>query len=364
MSDISAIADSVRHDARASGLRYLSDDHPGLERRSQGGHFRYVDADGKAVRDKDTLARIRKLAIPPAWQGVWISPSANGHLQATGRDAKGRKQYRYHSDFRAARDRTKFEHVLTFGASLEKIRARIKTDMAKRGLPREKVLATVVQLLDTTLIRVGNDEYAKANGSFGLTTLRNRHVDVHGDALNFEFKGKSGKMWHLKVRDPRVARVVRTCQELPGQHLFQYLDENGGRQSIGSADVNAYLREITGEDVTAKDFRTFAGTVLAAEALLKFRPPESDTEAKVNVRAAVEEVADRLGNTPTISRKCYVHPAIIDAYLEGKLALGAGKSQAKAVLRFLRARLAKPRRHPVRRAANTSAPSAASAMAA
>ncbi len=364
MSDISAITESVRQDARASGLRYLSDDHPGLERRSKGGHFRYVDADGKAVNDKDTLARIRKLAIPPAWTGVWISPSASGHLQATGRDAKGRKQYRYHSDFRAARDRTKFEHVMTFGASLEKIRARIKVDMAKRGLSREKVLATVVQLLDTTLIRVGNDEYAKANGSFGLTTLRNRHVDVHGDALSFEFKGKSGKMWHLKVRDPRVARVVRTCQELPGQHLFQYLDENGDRQSIGSADVNAYLREITGEDVTAKDFRTFAGTVLAAEALLKFKHPESDTEAKVNVRAAVEEVADRLGNTPAISRKCYIHPEIVNAYLEGELSLGSGKSHERAVLRFLRSRLAKPRRKSVKRLVNGRRAAVPAALAA
>ncbi|MEJ0011091.1 MAG: DNA topoisomerase IB [Bauldia sp.] len=354
MSDILAAS---REDARANGLRYLGDDHPGLSRKPFRGRFRYVDADGRAVKDKATLDRIRHLAIPPAWTDVWISPAANGHIQATGRDQRGRKQYRYHADFRAARDRTKYEHTLEFGKHIEKIRGRVAADMARPGLPREKVLATIVHLLDTTLIRVGNDEYARTNGSFGLTTLRNKHVEVEGGALHFEFKGKSGKMWHLDVHDRRVARIVKSCQELPGQHLFQYLDENGERQSVGSADVNAYLAEITGAEVTAKDFRTFAGTVLAASALLKFKPAESATEAKVNVRAAIEEVAGRLGNTPAICRKCYVHPEIVAAYLDGALAYRAGKSAERAVLRFLQGRLSPRRRRKV-------APVVAAALAA
>ncbi|HVY18614.1 MAG TPA: DNA topoisomerase IB [Bauldia sp.] len=341
MSDILAAA---REDARANGLRYLGDDHPGITRRPFRGRFAYTDANGKAVNDKATLDRIRKLAIPPAWTGVWISPAANGHLQATGRDQRGRKQYRYHADFRAARDRTKYEHVLEFGAHIEKVRERVDADMRRPGLPREKVLATIVHLLDTTLIRVGNDEYARANGSFGLTTLKDRHVKVEGGQLRFEFKGKSGKAWRLAVQDRRVAKIVKSCQELPGQHLFQYLDENGAQQSVGSADVNAYLHEITGAEVTAKDFRTFAGTVLAATTLLRFKPVESETEAKVNVRAAIEEVAERLGNTPAICRKCYIHPEIMAAYLAGALAFRLGKSQERAVLRFLSGRLHKASR--------------------
>lgn len=341
MSDILAAA---REDARNSGLRYLGDDHPGISRQPFRGRFRYRDAGGKPVSDKTILDRIRHLAIPPAWTGVWISPAANGHIQATGRDQRGRKQYRYHADFRAARDRTKFEHTLEFGKHIETIRERVAADMARQGLPREKVLATIVHLLDTTLIRVGNDEYARTNGSFGLTTLRNRHVAVEGGALHFEFKGKSGKMWRLDVRDRRVARIVRSLQELPGQHLFQYLDDTGERQSVGSADVNAYLAEITGAEVTAKDFRTFAGTVLAASALSKFKAAESAAEAKVNVRAAIEEVAERLGNTPAICRKCYVHPEIVAAYLDGALAYRRGKSEERAVLRFLKGRLGKRRR--------------------
>jgi DNA topoisomerase-1 len=356
MSDILAAA---REDARNSGLRYLGDDHPGIGRQSFRGRFRYRDADGKVVRDKATLDRIRHLAIPPAWSGVWISPVANGHIQATGRDQRGRKQYRYHADFRAARDRTKFEHTLEFGKHIEKIREGVAADMARQGLPREKVLATIVHLLDTTLIRVGNDEYARANGSFGLTTLRNKHVEVDGGALHFEFKGKSGKMWRLDVHDRRVARIVRSLQELPGQHLFQYLDDSGDRQSVGSADVNAYLAAITGADITAKDFRTFAGTVLAASALARFKPVESAAEAKVNVRAAIEEVAERLGNTPAICRKCYVHPEIVTAYLDGALAYRAGKSEERAVLRFLKSRLGK---RPRRRAAQAVV--AATALAA
>jgi DNA topoisomerase-1 len=341
MSDILAAA---RADARSNGLRYFGDDHPGLTRRPFRGRFAYTDADGRPVKDEETLARIRKLAIPPAWTDVWISPIPHGHIQATGRDQKGRKQYRYHDDFRAARDRTKYEHVMEFGAHIEKIRARVDADMKRPGLPREKVLATIVHLLDTTLIRVGNDEYARTNGSFGLTTLKRKHVKVDGGALRFEFKGKSGKAWRLAVQDRRVARIVRSCQELPGQHLFQYLDDSGERQSVGSADVNAYLHEITGADVTAKDFRTFAGTVLAAAALLRFKPADSAVEAKVNVRAAVEEVSERLGNTPAICRKCYIHPEIVAAYLDGALAFRPGKSEERAVLKFLAGRLTKPRR--------------------
>lgn len=351
MPDSLPVHDSARADARASGLRYFSDEHPGLGRRRHGPRFAYVDAEGHAIGDQATLKRIRHLAIPPAWSDVWISPVANGHIQATGRDARGRKQYRYHADFRAARDRTKYEHVLAFGEVLAKVRARVESDMARRGLPREKVLATVVRLLDTTLIRVGNSEYARDNHSFGLTTLEDRHVDVAGDALRFEFKGKSGKMWRLKLHDRRVARIVKSCQELPGQHLFQYLDESGAQQAVESADVNAYLHEITGAEITAKDFRTFAGTVLAAVELIGFKPFASATEAKVNVRAAVEAVAKRLGNTPAICRKCYIHPEIVAAYLDGALSLRPGRDSAtiegseRAVLRFLEARIApKPQR--------------------
>jgi DNA topoisomerase-1 len=339
MFDALASPESAREDAETGGLRYIGDDRPGISRKKHGNGFAYAAADATTISDPPTLARISHLAIPPAWTDVWISPANDGHLQATGRDARGRKQYRYHADFRAARDKTKYGHTLAFGSVLEKIRARVKADMGRHGLPHEKVVATIVYLLDRTLIRVGNDEYARTNGSFGLTTLRNRHVDIHGDALRFEFKGKSGKTWQLKVQDRRVARIVKSCQDLPGQHLFQYLDENGDRQSLGSHDVNAYLREVTGAEITAKDFRTFAGTVLAATALLNFKPVESLAEAKVNIRAAIEEVAGRLGNTPAICRRCYIHPEILSAYLDGALALRRSKSEERAVLRFLKDRL-------------------------
>ena len=343
MSDMSL--ESLRDDARASGLSYFSDDHPGIRRVKRGTGFGFIDADGKAVRDPQTLKRIRHLAIPPAWNDVWISPRPGGHVQATGRDARGRKQYRYHDDFRAARDNTKFEHVLAFGKALGAIRKRVEADMALPGLSRAKVLATIVRLLDTTLIRVGNGAYARENHSFGLTTLEDRHVDITGSSLRFEFRGKSGKTWRLQVRDRRVADVVRSCQELPGQHLFQYVGEDGERRSLESADVNAYLHDITGGDVTAKDFRTFAGTVLAAVELSAFPAVAFLAEAKVNVRAAVEVVAARLGNTPTICRKCYIHPEVVTAYLQGALTIGTAKNGAtrdtaeRAVLRFLAGRL-------------------------
>lgn len=307
--------------AEAAGLVYVTDGQPGIARQADRGGFRYTKAKGELVRDEATLERIRKLAIPPAWTGVWICPRANGHLQATGRDARGRKQYKYHPDFREVRDSTKYVHMLEFARALPAIRARIAEHMALRGLPREKVLATVVHLLETTLIRVGNDDYARTNKSYGLTTLRNPHVKVQGSELRFQFKGKSGKTWRLQVRDRRIARIVKSCQELPGQELFQYVDEDGEVRRVTSADVNAYLREISGMDITAKDFRTWAGTVLAALALQEFEAFDTQAALKKNLRSAIERVAARLGNTPTICRKCYVHPEIFSAYGEGALLL-------------------------------------------
>ncbi|MCJ2034070.1 DNA topoisomerase IB [Methylobacterium sp. J-068] len=310
-----------RDAAEEAGLRYVEDTMPGLMRAKRGTGFAYRDARGRPVREETTLARIRSLAIPPAYTDVWICPRANGHIQATGRDAKGRKQYRYHPDFRAARDLTKFEHVMAFADALPAIRARVDADMGKAGLPREKVLATVVHLLETTLIRVGNDDYARTNKSFGLTTLRDRHARIEGSELTFRFKGKSGKTWDLGLKDRRVARIVKACQDLPGQELFQYRDAEGAVRDVTSADVNAYLREITGQDITAKDFRTWAGTVLAALALQEFEAFDSEAKAKKNLRTAIEGVAARLGNTPTICRKCYIHPQVLDCYLEGALLL-------------------------------------------
>jgi DNA topoisomerase I len=337
--------------AAEAGLRYVSDERPGITRRRSGTGFAYRMPDGKPVRDKATLARIRSLAVPPAYKDVWICPYANGHIQATGRDDKGRKQYRYHPRWREVRDAAKYEHMMDFAAALPGIRARVAADMQKPGMPREKVLATIVHLLETTLIRVGNDDYAKQNNSFGLTTLRNRHVAVEGSALRFSFKGKSGKTWRLGVQDRRVARIVRQCQELPGQDLFQYLDEDGEARGVSSDDVNEYLREIAGAEVTAKDFRTWAGTVLAALALQECERFTTQAAAKRNIRAAIESVAARLGNTPTICRKCYVHPEIFDCYLNEGLILeiaaeakaesdsGALRPDEEAVLALLRQRL-------------------------
>lgn len=305
--------------AKAAGLRYVHDDRPGIRRLRTAKGFRYVGPDGKPLHDAATLERIRSLAIPPAWTEVWICPSANGHLQATGRDAKGRKQSRYHPRWRAVRDENKYERMLAFAESMPRIRARVNADLALTGLPRPRVLATMVRLLETTLIRVGNEDYAKQNGSFGLTTLRNRHAEINGATLRFDFRGKSGVMHSIEVHDRRVARIVKQCQELPGQELFQYVDEEGARHSIDSADVNEYLREAAGADFTAKDFRTWAGTVLAARALREFEAFDSETQAKKNVVRAIETVAKRLGNTKTVCRKCYVHPAILDAYLDGTL---------------------------------------------
>jgi DNA topoisomerase I len=330
MSAAEAVVDA-KDAAEYAGLAYVSDERPGISRRRSGAGFRYRAAGGGKV-DAATLKRIKALAIPPAWNDVWICPRANGHVQATGRDARGRKQYRYHARFREVRESTKYHHMLAFAESLPAIRKEVRDHLALQGLPREKVLATVVHLLEATLIRVGSDEYAKHNKSYGLTTLKNRHVEVEGSALRFNFKGKSGKVWRLDVRDRRIAKVIRACQELPGQELFQYVDECGETRDITSSDVNEYLREISGEDITAKDFRTWHGTVLAAIALQEFEKFDSQAGAKKNIREAIQRVAARLGNTPTICRKCYVHPEIITTYIEGSLLLEA-KDMVEAELR-------------------------------
>lgn len=307
--------------AEAADLRYVLDERPGIRRKKSGKGFIYLRPDGTRVSDPRALRRIRSLAVPPAWTDVWICPFSDGHIQATGRDARGRKQYRYHPLFRELRESTKFEHVVGFAEALPVIRAKVREHMGLRGLPREKVLAAVVRLLETTLIRIGNDDYARENKSYGLTTLENRHVRVNGSEVRFRFTGKGGKQWSLQVKDRRIAKVVKACQELPGQELLQYVDENGELQDVTSGDVNAYLRKITGRDITAKDFRTWAGTVLAALALHEVEEFDSAAQAKRNVRSAIEHVAARLGNTTTICRKCYVHPEVLDAYLDRNLAL-------------------------------------------
>jgi DNA topoisomerase I len=319
-ADVQTIVDP-KDAAESVGLKYVSDARPGIRRRKSGKGFTYTRADSSRLAETDVLRRIRSLAIPPAWTDVWICPFAGGHIQATGRDAKGRKQYRYHPRFREVRESTKYEHVVAFAEALPGVRAKVREHMALRGLPREKVLATVVHLLETTLIRVGNDDYAKQNNSYGLTTLKTRHVAVDGNEVRFRFTGKSAKQWSLRVKDRRIAKIIRACQELPGQELLQYLDEEGNPQDVTSSDVNAYLKEITGKDITAKDFRTWAGTVLAAMALNEMQSFDSAAQAKRNLRTAIENVAARLGNTPTICRKCYVHPDVLTSYLDGKLVL-------------------------------------------
>jgi DNA topoisomerase-1 len=305
--------------ARDAGLRYVTDTRPGIRREMGALGFKYVGVNGRVIRNKAEITRINRLAVPPAWTDVWICPEPRGHIQATGRDAKGRKQYRYHPAWRASRDDNKYDRMLAFADALPKIRQRTSADLARSGLPREKVLATVVQLLEKSLIRVGNDEYAKKNRSFGLTTMRNKHVEVKGSTVKFEFKGKSGVRHSVGVEDKRLARVVRACQDLPGQELFEYFDDKGARRDVGSGDVNAYLKEITGQDFTAKDFRTWAGTVLACTALQELDAFDSQSQAKKNVVQAVEAVAGLLGNTRTVCRKSYIHPAILDAYMDGTM---------------------------------------------
>ncbi len=339
--------------ARAAGLRYVSDTMPGITRRRAGKAFSYRGPDGRLIKDRTELARIKRLAVPPAWTDVWICSYPHGHLQATGRDARGRKQYRYHENWRAVRDAAKFDRMLAFARALPRIRARVAEDQARRGLPRAKVLATIVRLLEVTLIRVGNQEYARDNHSYGLTTLRDRHVDFEGTRLIFEYRGKGGKRHRISLRDRRLARIVRSCQELPGQHLFQYLDEDGKRQEVDSADVNAYLQEITGEGFTAKDFRTWAGTVLASLALSEFESFDSQAAAKRNVTRAIEQVAAQLGNTVAVCRKSYIHPEVVECYLDGSLlellkgrveeslrsGLAGLRSEEAAVLALLQQRL-------------------------
>jgi DNA topoisomerase-1 len=305
------------------GLRYVCDDGPAIRRKRAGKGFFYVDSRGKRVTDPVTLKRIRSLVIPPAWTDVWICPSPVGHIQATGRDAKRRKQYRYHADYREAREQSKYERLSEFAEALPTVRASVAEHMSVRGLPREKVLATVVHLLETTLIRVGNDEYARTNQSYGLTTLKGEHVAVEGSEVRFRVTGKSGKQWSLAMRDRRVARIVRACQELPGQDLLQYFDEDKELRAVSSDDVNVYLKAITGRAITAKDFRTWAGTVLMARFLKQWAACESATQAKRALSAAVKQVAAALGNTPAVCRKSYIHPAICRAYLDGALVLEA-----------------------------------------
>jgi DNA topoisomerase I len=305
--------------ARTAGLRYYTDARPGIRRKRAGKHFSYIDLNERPIHDITQLKRFHLLAIPPAWTDVWICPSPHGHIQATGRDAKGRKQYRYHPRWREVRDETKYHRMIAFGEALPIIRERIARDLALHTLGRDRVLATVVRLLDKTAIRVGSEEYARSNRSFGLTTLRARHVDVEGATLHFHFRGKSGKEHAVDIKDPRVARAMKRLQDLPGYEVFQYLDEQGRRHSIDSGDVNDYLRHISGENFTAKDFRTWHGTVVAACTLYDIGSFDSETQAKRNVTQAVEAVANHLGNTPAIARKSYVHPAVTEAYLNGSL---------------------------------------------
>lgn len=336
----------------APGLRHSSDRARGIVRRRAGKGFTYRDPAGRPVRDRETLERFRAIAIPPAWTDVWICPIPNGHLQATGRDAKGRKQYRYHPRYRRRRDAIKFEKLVAFASALPAIRRQVDADLARPGLSRDKVLAAVVRLLELTLIRVGNDEYARLNRSFGLTTLRNRHATVRGSAVRFRFRGKSGREHEVGLRDRRLAAVVRRCRDLPGQDLFQYVDEDGSPVDVRSDDVNDYLRAIA-PDVTAKDFRTWAGTVLAYRALRALEQPATEGEAKRNVVEAIRETAEHLGNTPAVCRSAYVHPVVVDAYLDGRLRgalvqvaersprppAGTTEAEERAVVRLLRRRI-------------------------
>jgi DNA topoisomerase-1 len=325
--------------AKAAGLVYVNDHDPGIRRVKSGDGFAYRDADGHKVTDAATLDRIKGLVIPPAWTDVWICPRARGHIQVTARDLRGRKQYRYHPRWSEERDQTKYGRMAAFGRALPKLRERVEHDLRKHDLPREKVLAAVVRLLELTLIRVGNDEYARQNKSFGLTTLRDRHVRFHGASADFEFRGKSGVVHRTGIRDRRLARIVRACQDVPGQRLFQYIDAEGHRHRVESHDVNDYIREATGGPFSAKDFRTWAGTLACAKALTEAGPADSPTAAKRIVAACVKEVAGQLGNTPAVCRKCYVHPAVFERYGDGRLAdelkLRGKADPERALLKFL-----------------------------
>lgn len=305
--------------AKKAHLLYVNCDEPGYRRVGSGKKFRYLDVHGKPIRNAKTLGRIKSLVLPPAWKNVWICARAQGHLQATGIDARGRKQYRYHPKWSEVRGETKYEKLIHFGRKLPKIRSRIGADLKKPGLPKEKVLATIIRLLETSLIRVGNEEYARDNHSFGLTTMKVKHAEIHGQEIQFHFKGKSGVKHAIDVRDPRLAKIVKQCQDIPGHDLFQFLDSEKQSHPITSSDVNRYLHEIAGEEFTAKDFRTWAGTVLAAQALKEFETVDSNAQAKRNVVRAIESVAKKLGNTKAVCRKCYIHPAVLNCYLDGTL---------------------------------------------
>jgi len=306
-----------RASAEAAGLRYVSDAEPGISRKLVGGGFRYEWPDGTRVTDRPTMTRIKRLAIPPAYKDVWICRHPTGHLQAVGRDERGRKQYRYHEDWRLIRDAVKFHRMLAFGEALPAIRDQVSADLRKHGLPREKVLAAVVAMLEQTLIRVGNEEYREQNHSYGLTTLRNRHAELKGKKARFRFKGKSGKQHDVEVDDPRLVRVVRQCLDIPGQELFQWLDDDDQAHVVDSDDVNRYLKEISGEDFTAKDFRTWSATVLAARLLRATGPVDSDRKAKTEVARVIKQVAAQLRNTPAVCRKSYIHPRVIEYYVGG-----------------------------------------------
>ena len=352
IQDIKIVTDPAEA-AEEAGLRYVNDNQPGYTRKASGDDFEYFDTEGKPIRDDQRLLRIKRLAIPPAWTDVWICPSPNGHIQAIGRDARGRKQYLYHDRWREVRDENKYDRIVIFAEALPKIRRRVSKDIKLPGLSQNKVLATVVQLLERTFIRVGNQEYARDNKSFGLTTMQDRHVDVKGSKMRFRFRGKSGRNHDVDVTDRHIAKTISKLQDLPGQDLFQYVDGEGETGDISSQEVNAYLREITGEDFTAKDFRTWAGTVLAAIALNAQEKFETKKQAKANIKTAISAVAKILGNTPAICRKCYVHPAVLETYLNGNSIEGLKKkteealeqdvdlrSGEAAILNFLQARLA------------------------
>lgn len=331
------IAD-LKSETQAAGLIYVNPDDPGISRRAGKAGFSYRDAAGDAVKDEITLARIQALVIPPAWTDVWICANARGHIQATGRDQRGRRQYRYHDRWRESRDLAKFERVAAFGRALPRLRKQVEADLARRGLPREKVLAAVIRLLEVTLIRVGNDEYARTNKSFGLTTLRDRHAKISTRGVTFAFRGKGGKDHETAFQDRRLARVVKSCQDLPGQRLFQYLDEDGERRAVESADVNAYLRAAMGEEVSAKDFRTWAATVSAARALVEHGGCSTKTQTKRNLNTCIKAVAGLLGNTPAVCRRAYIHPLVLAAYEGGELPLKAAATPRAfelSVIRFL-----------------------------
>jgi DNA topoisomerase-1 len=353
-----AITPEVMASAKLAGLTYSKHDRAGITRKHRGKGFVYFGPDGKRIADQETIARINALVIPPAYREVWICPSPRGHIQAMGKDARGRTQYRYHARWRKVRDEAKYERMMLFGQRLPRIRTRVRRDLKLPGLGRRKVLATIVKLLETTLIRVGNEEYAKSNKSFGLTTIRNKHVKVNGTQIHFEFRGKSGVEHAIDITDKRLAKVICKCQDLPEQELFEYVDPDGTRHDITSSDVNEYLHEIAGEEFTAKDFRTWAGTVLAAMALREFEAFDSEAQAKRNIVAAIESVAKQLGNTRAVCRKCYIHPAILDTYMEGALVkslnqkleeklrkrLKSLKPEEVAVMTLLHGRLSRQRR--------------------